>query len=311
MQIALKRKPFCCMLLAGTCMLLSSASCYRLIHQDFLAFSTPALIQGWMACMHLAGMGLAGMTASDLYAATIGMQVLYYHLFACRCLLAKCYNAAMPLLSSQPEKVDPAETAMTSRSFLLYCYYGAMIYIGALLSHQLFVVFVAKQTLQPALGGTHRVSMHAHLDLHVIQPLPAYLLRHAAGIAICLICHIFRLFVSYAGRKQYPDALRMLLHALTAPTFVVNAITMAAHKKHVLVSLIHAGGCPRRCLTRSSSRHAACHFNDLAACPTLPSLKDDLGTSMPARMAADIDACQNIEQGHNLPCQTLPLLWDS
>lgn len=44
-----------------------------------------------------------------------------------------------------------------------------------------------------------------------------------------------------AGRKRYADALRLLLYAITAPTFVVNAITMAAHKKYVLVSLIHTG----------------------------------------------------------------------
>ena len=33
----------------------------------------------------------------------------------------------------------------------------------------------------------------------------------------------------------------MFLFALTAPTMVVNAITMAAFRKHVLVSLIHTG----------------------------------------------------------------------
>lgn len=33
----------------------------------------------------------------------------------------------------------------------------------------------------------------------------------------------------------------MFLFALTSPTMVVNAITMAAFRKHVLVSLIHTG----------------------------------------------------------------------
>ena len=36
----------------------------------------------------------------------------------------------------------------------------------------------------------------------------------------------------------------MFLFALTAPTMVVNAITMAAFRKHVLVSLIHTGETP-------------------------------------------------------------------
>ena len=44
-----------------------------------------------------------------------------------------------------------------------------------------------------------------------------------------------------AARRQYSRALDLLLQALTAPTMVVNAITMAAYKKYVLVSLIHKG----------------------------------------------------------------------
>ena len=44
-----------------------------------------------------------------------------------------------------------------------------------------------------------------------------------------------------AGLKEHEKALAMFLFALTAPTMVVNAITMAAFRKHVLVSLIHTG----------------------------------------------------------------------
>ena len=44
-----------------------------------------------------------------------------------------------------------------------------------------------------------------------------------------------------AGLKEHAKALAMFLFALTAPTMVVNAITMAAFRKHVLVSLIHTG----------------------------------------------------------------------
>ncbi|EIE27415.1 hypothetical protein COCSUDRAFT_39091 [Coccomyxa subellipsoidea C-169] len=45
----------------------------------------------------------------------------------------------------------------------------------------------------------------------------------------------------YTGVKNYSKALNMFLYTLTAPTMVVNAITMAAYKRYVLVSLIHAG----------------------------------------------------------------------
>jgi len=44
-----------------------------------------------------------------------------------------------------------------------------------------------------------------------------------------------------AGRKRYSDALQLLLQALTAPTMVVNAITMTCYKLYVLVSLIYTG----------------------------------------------------------------------
>ena len=44
-----------------------------------------------------------------------------------------------------------------------------------------------------------------------------------------------------AGLKNYSKALNRFLYTLTAPTMVVNAITMAAYKRYVLVSLIHAG----------------------------------------------------------------------
>jgi COP9 signalosome complex subunit 3 len=44
-----------------------------------------------------------------------------------------------------------------------------------------------------------------------------------------------------AGRKQYGSALERLLAVLTAPSMVVNAITLTAYKKYVLVSLIQHG----------------------------------------------------------------------
>lgn len=46
------------------------------------------------------------------------------------------------------------------------------------------------------------------------------------------------------GRRHYARALELLLTALTAPTMVLNAITVACLKKFMLVSLIHAGTVP-------------------------------------------------------------------
>lgn len=48
----------------------------------------------------------------------------------------------------------------------------------------------------------------------------------------------------HTGRKKYGEALQLLLQALTAPTMVVNAITMTCYKKYVMVSLMHIGSVP-------------------------------------------------------------------
>ncbi|KAA6424269.1 MAG: hypothetical protein FRX49_05481 [Trebouxia sp. A1-2] len=48
----------------------------------------------------------------------------------------------------------------------------------------------------------------------------------------------------HIGRRKYPEALHMFVQGLTAPTFVVNAITIATYKKYALVSLIHSDASP-------------------------------------------------------------------
>lgn len=52
----------------------------------------------------------------------------------CRCIVAKCYSAALPVLDQEFDDVDPKKTGMTARDFLLFCYYGGMIYTGGLMS---------------------------------------------------------------------------------------------------------------------------------------------------------------------------------
>lgn len=46
---------------------------------------------------------------------------------------------------------------------------------------------------------------------------------------------------SHAGRKQYKRAMVLLLLGLTAPTHVVNAITVTIYKKYTLLSLLLHG----------------------------------------------------------------------
>ena len=44
--------------------------------------------------------------------------------------MAKCYSAALPVLDQEFDDVDPKKTGMTARDFLLFCYYGGIIYTG-------------------------------------------------------------------------------------------------------------------------------------------------------------------------------------
>ena len=50
-------------------------------------------------------------------------------------------------------------------------------------------------------------------------------------------------WLACSGRKKYLDAQKLLLHALTCPSFVANAISVAAYKKFLLLSLILQGRC--------------------------------------------------------------------
>jgi len=46
------------------------------------------------------------------------------------CLLSKCYNAALPILQDEIFEVNPDNTGVTPKDYLLYYYYGGMIYVG-------------------------------------------------------------------------------------------------------------------------------------------------------------------------------------
>ncbi|MCO5597082.1 hypothetical protein L7F22_051156 [Adiantum nelumboides] len=50
--------------------------------------------------------------------------------FFLACLLAKCYNAALSILNEQIFEIDPKKCVLTAKDFLLYCYYGGMLYLG-------------------------------------------------------------------------------------------------------------------------------------------------------------------------------------
>mmetsp|Transcript_20368 Transcript_20368/g.28215 ORF Transcript_20368/g.28215 Transcript_20368/m.28215 type:complete len:283 (+) Transcript_20368:275-1123(+) len=85
------------------------------------------------------------------------------------------YKAGLEVLNKDIYEADPEKTGIVPRDFLLYCYYGGMIYIGL---------------------------------------------------------------------KQWSKALELFLHAISAPTVALSAITVEAFKKYSVVALIHHGRVP-------------------------------------------------------------------
>ena len=74
------------------------------------------------------------MLASDAPRLQSRMQIgrVVKWLVKCRCIVSKRYSAALPALDQEFDDVDPKTTGMTARHFLLFCYYGGLIYTGDL-----------------------------------------------------------------------------------------------------------------------------------------------------------------------------------
>jgi hypothetical protein len=136
-----------------------------------------------------------------------------------RCMLSRCYNAALPILARDVLDVDPRSTALTAKDFQLYCYYGGMIHTGRAAGLDspswLRATLHSDWTLSGLLIYTRCIGMLM------------YIRRGSLGDA--------------AGLRRYAEALVLFLYGLTAPSMVLNAITMASYQKSILVSLIHTG----------------------------------------------------------------------
>ncbi|KAK9823017.1 hypothetical protein WJX81_007287 [Elliptochloris bilobata] len=96
---------------------------------------------------------------------------------------------------------------------------------------ELFQVCLLARTLNAASGV---------LDAEVLEIDPV----RTATTARDFLLYCYYGGMVHTGRKQYARALGLFLHGLTAPTQVVNAITVATYKKYALVSLVHAGEVP-------------------------------------------------------------------
>ena len=155
----------------------------------------------------------------------------------CSCLLSKLHSGAGEALDADVYWADPGKTAVGPTDVLLYCYYGALLEIGrcgagggrrwywcSVWWGRLWCLGELRPlvSLPPC---PHRLctALHSTIPHRPAPPRPAPPL----------------------GRRRYARALDLLLSALTAPTQVLNAITVACLKKWMLLSLVHTGAVPQ------------------------------------------------------------------
>ncbi|KAK3264603.1 hypothetical protein CYMTET_26676 [Cymbomonas tetramitiformis] len=134
---------------------------------------------------------------------------------------------------------------------------------------------ICKQMKEHALklGQPGRVVMPLKLAIGKVQPSTEYLSpQHGDFFQVCLLAKMyhaaieilaqevyetdpaktglvprdFLLFCYYGGMlqvglKNFSQALKMFLNALTAPSIALNAITVASYKKYAILSLIYSG----------------------------------------------------------------------
>lgn len=89
----------------------------------------------------------------------------------------------------------------------------------------------------------HLLSQYVHL-LAPSLLLPAVDPAKTGCTATAVLLYCYYGGMLETGRRRYSHALELFLAAITAPTYVVNAITVAALKKFILVALLHHGEVP-------------------------------------------------------------------
>ncbi|GAQ87206.1 COP9 signalosome subunit CSN3 [Klebsormidium nitens] len=129
-------------------------------------------------------------------------------------VLSKIYNAGLPVLAEEIFEVDAKKTGIAPRDFLLYCYYGGMVYIGM---------------------------------------------------------------------KRFKKALELLGHAISAPAQVLNAITLEAYKKFVVVHLLVDGQLP------TFQKYTPTIVQKLLKSNSQPYI--DLGNAYATRSVGDLKKC--------------------
>lgn len=160
------------------------------------------------------------------------------------CLLAKCYKSGLDVLEEDIFEIDQKRTGLVIRDFLLYCYYGCVT------SYSSFSISVICCTRVLFAGWWLEEDASLQCaDCYCRGMVYIGLKRFAKALEF--LQHVCVLSLGFLpGCKQEllysTDSLRLLMvipptQAITAPAHGLNAITIAAFKKYVLVCLIHNG----------------------------------------------------------------------
>jgi len=96
------------------------------------------------------------------------------------CLLAKCYNVAIPILEDEIQEVDPQN--LNQKDYLTYYYYGGMIYVGLKKYHKALEMFklsliIPAMVLSAIMIESYKKYVLISLLVHgQIENLPKYMI---------------------------------------------------------------------------------------------------------------------------------------
>lgn len=79
------------------------------------------------------------------------------------CILSKCYSVAVPLLDEDIYEVNPDQTGTTPRDFMLYYYYGGLVYTGVKNFERAFKFFRTVRSMLLSLKTSARSSLPLQL----------------------------------------------------------------------------------------------------------------------------------------------------
>mmetsp|Transcript_13555 Transcript_13555/g.16291 ORF Transcript_13555/g.16291 Transcript_13555/m.16291 type:complete len:394 (+) Transcript_13555:141-1322(+) len=169
-------------------------------------------------------------------------------------IFIQAVRAFLPKCSPEQVRLAPGKFAEVCRAFKQGCMDAGQ---PGLAAHPLRTAIAKIQPSKDFLTPQHADFLQACLLAKLYKPAADLLMKddifEADPTATGIVPSDFLLYCYYGaliliGVKEYTKAMELLMHAITAPALSLSAITVAAYKKFVVVSLIANGsvlGFPR------------------------------------------------------------------